>query len=155
TYWAGTGMALAAAFSPDGKVIATGSQSGTVTLWDVASGWQVGALPQQRGWIMDVGFHPDGRSVAVAGYWRGDTLGPDSPTYGFTPTAGPNKGKEGQFASKTYTWQLQAGQQYRFEMTSLDEKLAPLLISSRDHHQAGQGSDVQCDRLRRVGPGVV
>ena len=128
TFWTGPGMALAAAFSPDGKVIATGSQSGAVTLWDVASGWQVGTLPRQRGDIMGIGFHPDGRSVAVGGYWRGDRVGPDSPKYGFAPTTGPNKGKAGQFLSKTYTRQLEAGQQYRFEMTSLDEKLAPLLV---------------------------
>ena len=138
TFSAGSGMALAVAFSPDGKVVATGTQGGTVSLWDVTSGWQVGTIPQLRGPVMGVGFHPDGRSVAIAGHWRGDTLGPDNPMYGFTPTAGPNKGQTGQYASRTYSWQLQAGQQYRFAMTSLDEKLAPLLVVD----EAGDGKQL-------------
>jgi WD40 repeat protein/Leucine-rich repeat (LRR) protein len=135
TFWAGPGQALATAFSADGKVLATGSDTGAVTLWDVASGWQVGALPRQSGGVMRMVFHPDGRSVALAGLWKGDTLGPDSPKYTFTPKAGPNRGKTLQFASRTYEWNLEAGQEYRFILTALDEKLSPLLIVD----EAGDG----------------
>jgi WD40 repeat protein len=64
------GAAWSVAFSPDGKVLAAGFHDGSVSLWDVTSGWQVGALPRQGGPVRWLGFHPDGRSLAVAGQWK-------------------------------------------------------------------------------------
>jgi WD40 repeat protein len=66
----GLGEAFSVAFSPDGKVLAAGFADGSVSLWDVTSGWQVGTLPKQGGQVRWVGFHPDGRSLAIAGQWR-------------------------------------------------------------------------------------
>jgi WD40 repeat protein len=39
-------------------------------VWDVTSGWQIGGLPKQGGPARWVGFHPDGRSLAIVGQWR-------------------------------------------------------------------------------------
>jgi WD40 repeat protein len=63
----GGGMAWHVAFSPDGKTLAAGLQSGEVHLFDVASGEQVATLSGHGGPVRWLGFHPDGRSLAVAG----------------------------------------------------------------------------------------
>jgi WD40 repeat protein len=55
------------AFSPDGKTLAAGMGSGEVHLFDVASGGQVATLAGHGGTVRWLGFHPDGRSLAVAG----------------------------------------------------------------------------------------
>jgi WD40 repeat protein len=68
-------MAWCVAFSPDGKTLAAGLESGEVRLFDVDMtgeipgrfGWQVASIaglgPRMR-WL---GFHPDARSLVVAG----------------------------------------------------------------------------------------
>jgi WD40 repeat protein len=63
----GAWMAWCVAFSPDGKALAVGLESGEARLFDVASGWQVASLPRQGGRVRWLGFHPDGRSLALAG----------------------------------------------------------------------------------------
>ena len=90
-----------------GSLLAVGMQDG-FCLWDLASGWQVGSLPKQHGGVMRAVLHPDGRSVAFAGLWKGDAIGPASPKYAFTPTSGPNKGKAKAFPSCSST-QRRAG----------------------------------------------
>ena len=55
------------AFSPDGKTLAAGLESGEVQLFDVANGWQVATLSGHGGRVRWLGFHPDGRSLVVAG----------------------------------------------------------------------------------------
>jgi WD40 repeat protein len=54
------------AFSPDGKTLAAGLESGEVCLFDVASGW-LATLPGHGGRVRWLGFHPGGRSLVVAG----------------------------------------------------------------------------------------
>jgi WD40 repeat protein len=54
-------------FSPDGKTLAAGLDSGEVRLFDVASGWRLATLAGHGGRVRWLGFHPDGRSLAVAG----------------------------------------------------------------------------------------
>ena len=67
------GPARSLAFSPDGNTLATGSQSGSVQLWDLA-GWREGdrlppvrTLTRQEGEIWWVVFSPDGQTLATTG----------------------------------------------------------------------------------------
>ncbi|MEU6071036.1 trypsin-like peptidase domain-containing protein [Streptomyces sp. NPDC047082] len=55
------------AFSPDGHILATGSNDKTVRLWDVATGKTVATLTGHHGAVMWVVFSPDGHTLATAG----------------------------------------------------------------------------------------
>jgi len=52
------------AFSPDGKVIASGGFDNKIKLWEVASGKQVGSLSCQGSGLCAVAFSPDGKLIA-------------------------------------------------------------------------------------------
>jgi WD40 repeat protein len=68
-------MAWCVAFSPDGKTLAAGLEGGEVRLFDVDMtreisgrfGWQVATLSGLGPRVRWLGFHPDGRSLVVAG----------------------------------------------------------------------------------------
>ncbi|KAL0945873.1 hypothetical protein HGRIS_012156 [Hohenbuehelia grisea] len=58
------GACEAAAFSPDGKHIVSGSNDTTIRIWDTESGQQVGdALSGHTGWVRSVAFSPDGKHI--------------------------------------------------------------------------------------------
>ena len=54
----------AVAFSPDGRLVASGSSDRTVKLWDPATGAVRRTLEGHSDSIMAVAFSPDGRLVA-------------------------------------------------------------------------------------------
>ena len=78
-----TGPSRALAFSPDGRVLATGGDDGRLRLWDFASGKELASTLAHRGEIGLVIFRPDGRSLASCGsidgavrLWSADGLRP-------------------------------------------------------------------------------
>jgi WD40 repeat protein len=51
------------AFSPDGRQVLTGSDDGTVRLWEVEGGKPLAVLSGHNGPVLSVAFSPDGRQV--------------------------------------------------------------------------------------------
>jgi WD40 repeat protein len=51
------------AFSPDGQRIVTGSEDGTVKLWETTSGMEQFTLKEPSNRIKSVGFSPDGKNI--------------------------------------------------------------------------------------------
>jgi WD40 repeat protein len=58
---------LALDFSPDGSILASGSEDKSVRLWDVASGEQIHQLSAHQEPVNDVHFNPDGSLLATCG----------------------------------------------------------------------------------------
>jgi parallel beta-helix repeat protein len=59
-----TGGVWSVAFSPDGRLLASGSDDNTIRLWDVATGSLVRTLTGHTDWVRSVAFSPDGRLLA-------------------------------------------------------------------------------------------
>jgi WD40 repeat protein len=59
--------ALAAAFSPDGKWLATAGRDRTVKVWDMANGHEAVTYRGHQRYVRHVAFSPDGKWVATAG----------------------------------------------------------------------------------------
>jgi WD40 repeat protein len=60
--------ANALAFSPDGKLLASGDWDGTVYLWDVSSGKVLRPLKGHTDMILSLAFSPDGKWLASGSY---------------------------------------------------------------------------------------
>ena len=52
------------AFSPQGDIIASGSEDGTIKIWDGKTGQQIGNLVGHLKYINSVTFSRDGKSLA-------------------------------------------------------------------------------------------
>jgi WD40 repeat protein len=61
------GGPIGAAYSPDGRRLATGNMDGTVKIWDAESGRELLTLGGQRYPVGRVAFSPDGSRLVVAG----------------------------------------------------------------------------------------
>jgi hypothetical protein len=61
------GAVSGVAFSPDGRLLATGSRDATVRLWDVTAGTTRRSLVSHTGETSGVAFSPDGTLLATAG----------------------------------------------------------------------------------------
>lgn len=53
-----------AEFSPDTRLIASGSEDSTVRLWDMTSKQKIKEFNDHNGGVNNVRFHPDGTCVA-------------------------------------------------------------------------------------------
>ncbi len=62
--------ALAAAFSPDGSLLASGYSDGTTKLWSVLDNSEIAPLVEHANWVRAVAFSPDGSLLATG---SGDT----------------------------------------------------------------------------------
>lgn len=58
------GFVWAAAFSPDGRWLATGGADATARVWDVSSGQQLLSLAGHNGSVVNLAFSPDGRTLS-------------------------------------------------------------------------------------------
>jgi len=57
------------AFSPNGKIVASGTQAGRVLLWDVMQRRPLGQpVPGHQGAVQALAFSPDGRTLASGGF---------------------------------------------------------------------------------------
>jgi WD40 repeat protein len=55
------------AFTPDGRILASGDWAGLIRLWDVSTGEPLQVL-EQGGSVKAAAFRPDGRRLATAGF---------------------------------------------------------------------------------------
>lgn len=84
------GTVLSAAFSPSGKLLATGTASGGTELWDVSRHQLIATLPAGRGYeVTSLAFSRDGRTLAAGVQFNtsvtrppagGDVAGPEGYT---------------------------------------------------------------------------
>jgi len=65
-----TGGIFSLAFSPDGRLLASGCAGGDVHIWNAANGELYCRLPNHEFWVSSLCFSPDGQTLATTGSER-------------------------------------------------------------------------------------
>ena len=65
------GPVSALAYSHDGKILASGSEDGTIRLWDAATGKELQCLAREQGMVAEVHFSADGQRLISWSDWQG------------------------------------------------------------------------------------
>src|SRR5262249_1688757 len=63
----GRGWAVAVAFSPDGRTLASAGWQGVMRLWDVQERRPTATLRRHEHWVRCLTFSPDGKTLAPGG----------------------------------------------------------------------------------------
>jgi WD40 repeat protein len=63
-----SGPVNSVAFAPHTRILATGSETGTVQLWGLPADNQLATLNGGTGPVFSVAFSPDGRTLAAGGF---------------------------------------------------------------------------------------
>ena len=64
------GSIWSVAFSPDGRLIATGGEDGKAKLWDAESGQEIHLLKEHASGVASLAFSPDGSRIATGSWDR-------------------------------------------------------------------------------------
>ncbi len=80
------GAVLTAAYSPDGRIILTGGDDGSIRFWDACTGEPTGQPLLVPGWVRAAAFSPDGHALLIV--WRTHPNSDPGKRFGFDPAGG-------------------------------------------------------------------